>query len=91
MKRGWTGELGGQNRNIFFMRQLLGRLKLKDTIKHLLTEGPRLILILTGVVNQHQSQCCAFFAVFLWACVYLSACLVCAYFWVFVSVVCVAL
>lgn len=23
VKRGWTGELGGQNRNIFFMRQML--------------------------------------------------------------------
>ena len=23
VKRGWTGELGGQNRNIFFMRQLV--------------------------------------------------------------------
>lgn len=23
VKRGWTGELGGQNRNIFFMRPLL--------------------------------------------------------------------
>lgn len=59
VKRGWTGELGGQNRNIFFMRQLLrrrGSSRIQSNIFWL--KVPDLSQIKTGVVNQHQTQCC---------------------------------
>lgn len=45
--------------------------KLKDTIQHVLTQGPRLLLIMTRVVNQDQSRSWAFF---LWLSLFINLC-----------------
>lgn len=57
VKRGWTGELGGQNRIYFSWGSCCDGWSSRIQSNIFWLKVPRLILIMTGVVNQPQIQC----------------------------------